>query len=243
MFKRILFVSVGFASTAAIQGQTQLPASGLISRCHVSITPANNQTCNIGSVSDLRWTQCGITLKNLVAIAFNFPFTRIEFSDTALGNELFDASSICSRNSDKEFRNSIQKELEQQFNLSPRYESRVVHAMILSGVPTAKEDQNPLSKLKVSRTGIEAQSTTMAGLANALEMNTGRPVVDETYLGRRQFSFQVGNEHPRPTDGIPELLRQIGLDLSDDERPVEYLIVDRSLATRSDRNDTPPSTR
>jgi uncharacterized protein (TIGR03435 family) len=87
-----------------------------------------------------------------------------------------------------------------------------------------------------------ANQSTMAGLANCLNLLTGRPVIDATG-SKSYYSFDVKWSGPEASDGhVPEtqfggpeligllisnLRDQFGLRLASTTGPVEYWIVDQ----------------
>jgi uncharacterized protein (TIGR03435 family) len=63
-------------------------------------------------------------------------------------------------------------------------------------------------------------------LAGALEGSVGKPVVDETALGRK-YDLRLSYDSTAP-EGLLEAVREIGLRVEPARRPVEFLVVTKA---------------
>ena len=171
----------------------------------------------------------GVPLKRAIARAYGVPENRIAGPDW-LAETRYAITAIVA--DPKDFQPMFQKELANQFHMLAHRESKVVPVFVLKssaepskltapgggGPATTSADSDGLNTINYPH-------ATMATFANALGDAVGRPVIDETGMDGAYeivLRWKAGSNSGLQA-GVKQ---QLGLDLADERRAVELLIID-----------------
>jgi uncharacterized protein (TIGR03435 family) len=212
---------------------------------------ADEHACShiISSDRDGRFTTINLPLKPLLQFAFDLPESQIVGVPSALGTEKFDIearsdsavdeqiSKLNREQSKLQKRHMIQALLNERFKLASRVEIRqllVYNLVTTRGGSKLPESKSTGKTFNTLHGKLDDQGVTIAGLAEQLAQQLGRPVVDKTALtGRYDVLLQWTPEETTQavaTDAPPPLMtavqEQLGLKLEATKGPVEILVVD-----------------
>lgn len=225
--KRFVRILVVLGSVLWLGRPSNTRATSLPPGYSVTLRLAGQHPCTEARPSTGRWIQCGISLKNLIAIAYNVPIDRIMFTGLTLGGTPYDVAVRYPDSEREEFRKALQHALEASLKLEAHYESRTVQAIILSGTLIAPESPALYGKMDISATGIKAEGVTTKDLAHALEIHFDLPALDETGFRGGPFSISVHTDGQESLELWAAAFKHTGLTLTKQERTLTYLIVDR----------------
>jgi uncharacterized protein (TIGR03435 family) len=160
----------------------------------------------------------GVTLKELLQIAYKMPPSRI------LGPVWMNENSYDVKSTPKD---TLRQTLEQGFSLKTRTEPRMMSVWVLSGQIAA----TPAAPGRVHDGDVHltGKGLTMASIAAQLTQALHRPVVDETNLQGR-YSIDLAYDVESPGDLIEAVRRQLGLELKEGKRQLDVLVVESAKA-------------
>ncbi|SPE43214.1 conserved exported hypothetical protein [Candidatus Sulfopaludibacter sp. SbA3] len=171
----------------------------------------------------------GVPLKRAIARAYGVPENRV-FGPDWLADVRYAITGIV--DNPKDFQPLFQKELANQFHMLAHRESKVVPVFVLKpldtpakmgpavnpGTSTASGSSDGFSSIRYPRATVET-------FANALGDVVGRPVIDETNLDN-SFEFILRWKGGSTSSLQTAVKSQLGLDLSDERRAVDLLVID-----------------
>lgn len=170
-----------------------------------------------------------VPLRKVLARAFGVPEYRI-FGPDWMADDRYALTALAE--DPKDFQPLMQRELAARFQMLAHRETRVVPVFVLkpSDAPAKMTGSNTPAQATISgasdgRNSIKLAHMTVAAFANALSDAVGRPVLDETHLdGAYDFilNWQLGSNSALH-DAIKN---QLGLELADDRRPVDLVVID-----------------
>lgn len=161
----------------------------------------------------------GVPLKRVLAKTYGLPEHRIIGPEWL--SDRFALTAVVSNPED--FQPLMQQELETRFQMVAHREKKEVAVYVLK----AAEGVQPVSKPADSRSpSLRMSHATMTEFANALADVVQRPVFDETGISGSfeiTLSWTMGNA----ASLRKALKEQLGVDLAEDRRSVELLMIDR----------------
>ena len=200
----------------------------------------------------------GVYLIQLIAEAYQIPFSRISGADSRtrdmLQREQYDIAAKADHTVSKDqLRGMLQKMLADRFKLTLHHESKTEPVYKL----TVGKNGTALKRLEIGGEGFPYMSPvagsttfhnyTMTRFAAVLSNYMGRPVLDLTDLEGVFEDFTLTLDGVIPPNKLtgsseswasssifPDIQKQLGLKLEADKAPVDYLVVDR--AERPDAN-------
>lgn len=132
----------------------------------------------------------------------------------------------------KDFQPLFQQELGRQFHMLAHRENKVVPVFVLKPlgepnklVPPSSAPTGEITSDSRGLSSISLQRTSIAGFVDMLGNVVNRPVIDETHL---DGSFQVFLKWQAPSNSALQaaVRSQLGLDLVDENRAVDMIVID-----------------
>ena len=169
----------------------------------------------------------GVPLKKVIAKAYGLPEHRIVGPDW-VNVQRYQWTAVVA--DPVNFQPFMQQELASRFHMEAHRETRDVPVYILKPSPDARPGGPPASTMgiggaEISRVGLRMPRSSMADFAGTLADLLLRPVFDETGLEGAYdivLSWKFGN-----TESLKKAVKeQLGVDIVDDRRAVELLIID-----------------
>ena len=171
----------------------------------------------------------GIPLKRAIARAYGVAENRV-LGPNWIDDTRYAITGIVAN--PKDFQPLFQQELGRQFHMLVHRETRVVPVFVLRPLPEPNKLAAPSSassaEMKADTRGLAGISfprTTIPAFADMLGNIAGRPVIDETHLDN---SFQVLLRWQSGSNSALQaaVRSQLGLDLVDENRGVDMLVID-----------------
>ena len=168
----------------------------------------------------------GVPLKKVIAKAYGLPEHRIVGPDW-VNSQRYQWTAVVA--DPVNFQPYMQQELASRFHMDAHRETRDVPVYILRASPDAKPGGPPASTMGVggsemSGVGLRMPRSSMADFAGTLADMMLRPVFDETGMEGNYdivLSWKFGN----PESLKEAVKKQLGVDMVDDRRAVELLII------------------
>lgn len=206
-----------------------------------SIHVAKDDGDHDNDVDQGRWVAHNITLKRLVAIAWDVDESVVSGGPNWLDSESYDINAKISlpKWTRDQFLQMMQSMLADRFQLTTHREARQISGYALvaaKGGPkmAMAQAQDDSSDFSTHNQYLKATNVTMGAFARRLSRNRdiGKVVVDRTGLAGR-FDFELewapaqaeSDDHPGIFTAIQE---QLGLKLESAKAPVEAVIIDRA---------------
>jgi uncharacterized protein (TIGR03435 family) len=214
------FIVVIAALTAGIL-KTHSPASQ--HWVEFSIGPPSGES---SWVSDNLVRADGITLKGIVATAYDIPAVRV-IAPEWMADTRYSINAVVRDEASKLFRPLLQEELTRRLRLKTHLEVRPFEVFVLTAaaMPRVERARVQGTNISISRTGARLQDASMEDLASALQSILRKPVIDETGLtGTYNLEFDWSDD--RIASVTATLRDRFGLQLSAGSRDLPVLIVD-----------------
>ncbi|MGD1091959.1 MAG: TIGR03435 family protein [Bryobacteraceae bacterium] len=193
----------------------------------VHITPATRSDVrNYGAGPD-RYTAMNWSLKQIILDLWSMPIARIVFPEK-LPEGNFDVTAHIPVDNHELLTQILREAVEKQFGLRVDREQRTQRVYMLSvpGNPSSKL-QPAIGEERVMSGGgqgsIIGTAQTMEDIARALEGLLNVPVVDETGL-KGKYNYSALTKLPA-AEAPFDLAHQLGLELTEAERPIQMLVV------------------
>jgi uncharacterized protein (TIGR03435 family) len=166
----------------------------------------------------------GVPLLRAIARAYGVPEHRVA-GPPWLPTERY---AITAQVSDPlQFQPLFQQELANRFHMLAHREQRDIPVFVLKPVEGAQKltPAAPPGSASMAGGGLQMSGATMAGFAAALADSIRRPVIDETGIDGA-FDFKLSWQGGNMASLQAAARQQLGLQLIDDKRVVELLIID-----------------
>jgi uncharacterized protein (TIGR03435 family) len=188
-----------------------------------SIGPASGRSFSLNE-SALRSN--GITLKAVIATAFNIPAVRV-FAPAWLADTRYSMTAVIGPDETTSFHALLQEELTERLGLETHIEPRAFDVFVLSAseAPRLPPARGDLVTIRIGDEKVAFQRATAKDIASALQSVLGQPVIDETGL-RGTYDFEIGWGENRAAAVTATLRDQFGLRLTPARRQMDALIVD-----------------
>ena len=178
------------------------------------------------SLNDSALRSDGITLKAVIATAFNIPAVRV-VAPAWLADTRYSMTAVIGTDETTSFHALLQEELTERLGLETHIEPRPFDVFVLSATEAARL---PPARghdviIRIGDQKVEFHSATTKDVASALQSALGQPVIDETGL-RGTFDFEIGWAENRAASVTATLRDQFGLRLTPGSRQMDALIVD-----------------
>jgi uncharacterized protein (TIGR03435 family) len=213
---------VALAATVGLVIMTSRPRAPENRWLRFSIGLASGENASINTTMI---QSTGITLKMLIATAYDFPTVRVATPEWVTStryaiNAVVDADDVSS------FRSSLKEELTERLHLVTHLEQRPYDALVLtSGGRPRLEPAPRIPRIYVYKEGVRLEGASMADLARGLQNLLARPVVDETGItGTYDLQLEAGPD--RVASVTSALRNRFGLILTSEQRQMETLVVD-----------------
>jgi len=213
----VLFAGLG---TAALRLNRQASAQWL----EFSLGPPSgvSASINAGMVrSD------GITLKALLALAYDIPAVRV-IGPPWLADTRYSIDAVIRPEASESFRSLLQRELNERLRLQTHVEVRPFEVLVLTADAARLEPARGQNQSTwIQELDAEFKAASMARLAAGLQNILNRSVVDETGIeGSYDLNFGWSQSRDRLPSVASALRDRFGLRLSPGTRDMEALIVD-----------------
>ena len=185
-------------------------------------TVGNSTSISVGTIRSE-----GITTKALVAVAYDVPQVRVLGPDW-LAKTRYSIKAVVDVQDAGEWREMLRQELQRRFHLEAHTEPKPFDVLVLSatGQPQLERADGRKSNTWLKVSEVEMKEVSMGGLASALQLIIGQPVIDETGIDGR-FNLKLAWEQDRVAS-LTRKLAPLGLQLTPAKRDLEALVVDRA---------------
>jgi len=192
---------------------------------HISPAPKGEWPA-LGSVGTDRYLSRNQSLKAIISDVWETAPTRIVFPEN-LDDGSYDLSAYIPESNGDVLMRLVRDAVERYFGLSVQKETRTKRVYLLTAV-------RPSDQLRVAGAGEDpmagARTQSLIGVARSLrdmadcfEAPLDVPVMDQTGLSGK-YDYSVTSEL-QPPDSVFEMAGQLGLKLTEAERPVEVVVV------------------
>lgn len=172
-----------------------------------------------------------MNLKSAFANAHDFPHTRIVMPEWLAGT-VYDILVNLPKDQTRQLPTIFQQALETAFGLRVRRETRESDVFVLvapQGKSAALHEPartgGMMSRIEKGLASASATAMPLGSLASMLEEVIGRPVVDETGIAG-VYDYELGWDPQKPESVLSAVREQLGLELREAKRPIEFLIVE-----------------
>jgi uncharacterized protein (TIGR03435 family) len=190
-----------------------------------------------GSIGgDSQYESNGNGLKALLADAYGIPALRIEMP-SYLANEGYAVQAWVPPAHPETLKPLLQAALVAGASIRVRREQRQADVLVLSGMPGKLVASSPyaLAQGGFSKPGdISVEGATAEMLRQSIELAAGAPVVLDDPPATK-FTFQLRWDPAKPEDFVTALHDQLGLELKQQKRALDFLVVD-SLGAPTEPN-------
>jgi uncharacterized protein (TIGR03435 family) len=178
------------------------------------------------SLNDSALRSNGITLKAVIATAFNIPAVRV-FAPAWLADTRYSMTAVIGADETTSFHALLQEELTERLGLETHVEPRQFDVLVLNATeaPRLSPARGNDVIIRIGDEKADFQRATTKDLASALQSVLGQPVIDETGL-RGTFDFEIEWGEHRGASVTATLRDQFGLRLTLGRRQMDALIVD-----------------
>ncbi len=179
----------------------------------------------------------GLTLKGLIARAYEVEIFQVEGGPKWTGQDRFDVNAKAEgAASGPQLLQMLQTLLADRFQLTLHHETKIASAFQLvvakSGLKVKAAEGAAGSHSQGGKGRLEAQGLTMEELAKGLSRDVGGPVVDMTGVkGRFDFTLEWavdGDANDVQSALLAALPQQLGLKLEMKRVPLDFLVVDKA---------------
>ena len=181
-----------------------------------------------------RFEMWGVDLPRLLSEAYDVPEGRIEAPGWARENRYDVAVAYPDLTSTRQAE-LLQEALRSAFQLRVHKEPRATAVYLLERLPGTTPTLHRATSTGSSFWGkdgdLKAVALSMTGLAALTSRTLGRPVLDETGIEGR-FDFELRWDAGNAKSLIDAVRDQLGLDLMESTRPLDYLVVDSAVPPR-----------
>jgi uncharacterized protein (TIGR03435 family) len=182
-----------------------------------------------------RWETWGVPLRRLLSEAFGIPEQRIEAPPWG-NRDAYDVAVAAPGLTPERQSELLLRVLQDTFQLKSHKESRETAGYVLQRRPGVDAKLRPAASGSTSSWGrsgeVTAVSMTVQALAGVAEKVLGKPVFDETALKGR-FDYELRWDVANPQSFLAAVREQLGLELVEARRPLEYLVVDSAVQPRT----------
>ena len=188
-----------------------------------------------GDISHGRLTLNNAHIKQMIAIAYEIQYVRIEGGPGWIGSDQFQiaAKAQDTEASDRQVRAMLQSLLEDRFQLKIHRETKLLPSYTLRTAPGgAKLDHAQEGgadrcdrTLEAGRYELTCRHIQIATLANALATMLRGPVVDQTGL-TGDYDFALSREGDDMYAAVPDAMEKFGLKLEMKKVPTEVIVID-----------------
>ncbi len=183
-----------------------------------------------------RWETWGVPLRRLLSDAYEIPEERIEAPAWASEREsAYDVAIAAPGLTPERQRELLQRGLQETFQLKARKASRETGVYVLrrSAVGPKLKAAAPNASSHWGKDGaLTAVAVPATWLAATAQRVLGKPVIDETGLQGR-FDFELTWEVGKPASFLEAVRAQLGLELAEVRRPLEYLVIESAVQPRT----------
>ncbi|MBZ5619853.1 MAG: TIGR03435 family protein [Acidobacteriia bacterium] len=181
-----------------------------------------------------RWETWGVPLRRLLSDAYGIPEQRIEAPSWA-NHDAYDVAVAAPGLTPERQIELLQRALQDTFQVKAHKESRDTAGYVLERRPGVDPKLRPTASGTASHWGkfgdITAVSVPVLALASVAERALGKPVFDETALQGR-FDYELKWDVANPQAFLEAIREQLGLNLVEARRPLDYLVVDSAVQPR-----------
>ena len=174
----------------------------------------------------------GITLKAVIAVAHDIHSTRVVGPKTL--DDRYSFLAVAQTDDREEFRALLRKLLVNRFQLTAHRETRKMPSYVVRQIGKTKlpESSRPDS-FNVNK-GVLSGTGSFPAFVRVIQGHLGRPTIDETGL-KNNFAYELSWQHGNTQSLISALAETFSLKVTEEERDVEVLVVDRLEKLQSSR--------
>jgi uncharacterized protein (TIGR03435 family) len=224
--KRIILIAAAFAASAP----GQQVAAGAGTPYDIRIAPApKNEPQMAGQGNADQFVIRNLSLKAIIGLLWQQRVTRISFPKD-LDKDGYDVTAHIPEGSREQMLQAVRGAVLQRFGLTAH------KATLPQTVYVLRTGEHPSSQFRPAKEGeftvsgggkniVMGSATPVAVLANAFEDILETPVIDETGLSGN-YDYSAATQTPPPQSAF-EMARQLGLEFTQAERPIEMLVVEK----------------
>ena len=228
---KIISLATGGGATVPAEKEKEVPPL-----FQVLIRPSSYTNAQSSSWGGGRMAATGFTVKSILPMIFDTHDDRV-ITDAALPAGYYDFSVIQPRGADTDPNALIQEAVKSAFSLTAKRETNQVNAFVLkvkeTNVPGLKASPTKNMSCNFGTGTMSGIGISSQAIASFLENKLETPIVDETGL-TNSFGYDISHkwEQKSPGKSNPESLKkavreQLGLELVSEQRPIEFLIIER----------------